>query len=192
MPTGNAVAAGGFPAVPLYDAFEAVARNAGTDWATFTNVVNATGDFLVYRDPNNQANSEKFVVEADGTLQKFKVNVVTKTAAYTVTSADSGTFFTTFGATNGVVFTLPAVEDGLFYRFMAATINAGASMAITAPANGTLVAFNTINATTLTVANGGRICGMAVDVWSNGTKWFANTIMAFDGGVTNGGLTALS
>ena len=49
----------------------------------------------------------------------YRRNVVAKTADYTVTAAESGTIFTTQGATAAVIFTLPATTscDGLEFIF---------------------------------------------------------------------------
>lgn len=51
------------------------------------------------------------------TAFKFTRKVTVKTADYTVTSADSGTSFSTDGATGAVKLTLPAAVVGLTYRF---------------------------------------------------------------------------
>lgn len=45
------------------------------------------------------------------------MNVVTKTANYTVTANDNGTFFSTAGAAGAVTFALPAATPGLHYFF---------------------------------------------------------------------------
>lgn len=52
-------------------------------------------------------------VDAKGQINHlaFKLNVVAKTASYSVLPSESGTLFTTTGATGAVTFTLPAIAD---------------------------------------------------------------------------------
>ena len=47
---------------------------------------------------------------------KEGVNIETKTSNYTVTTGDSGKTFVS--ATDGVVFTLPAIATGAVYKFV--------------------------------------------------------------------------
>lgn len=118
---------------------------------------------------NGQLNVKKNgVTAAIGGL----VPVVTKTAAYTCTLADSGTFFNTKGAAGTVVFTLPAVatSGGVHYRFIAA---ANQILTVTAPA-GTLVTYN--NAAATSVSTGTVNIGHGFELVCDGSFWYAHAL----------------
>ena len=72
-------------------------------------------------------------------FQAYKLPVVAKTASYTVTAAESGTLFTTTGATGAVEFTLPSKAAGLHFWFFN-TVDQ--NMTVTADAVDTIVTFN--------------------------------------------------
>lgn len=97
----------------------------------------------------------------------------TKTANYTCTAADSGTWFNTKGAGGTVVFTLPAVATsaGYHYRF---TAGANQIVTVTAPA-GTLVTYNSAAATS--VSTGTVNIGHGFEVVCDGSFWYANALM---------------
>jgi len=97
----------------------------------------------------------------------------TKTAAYTCTVADSGTWFNTKGAGGTVVFTLPAVATsaGVHYRFTAA---AAQILTVTAPA-GTLVTYN--NAAATSISTGTVNIGHGFELICDGAFWYANALM---------------
>ena len=67
-----------------------------------------------------------------------------KTAAYTVTHKESGTIFTTTGATTAIAFTLPAIGDGpwQFWFFAGADVE----ISVVAETADTLVTFNNLAA----------------------------------------------
>jgi len=112
-------------------------------------------------------------VDADHFIDKlaFKFHVVAKTASYTPKLRESGTFFTTEGASGAIVFTLPAVasSDGIVYWFYSAEIQ---NMTITAPAN-TMVAGSDATATNVVFSDATGKCGNCVMVVGNGTLWHA-------------------
>lgn len=99
--------------------------------------------------------------------------VATKTADYTCTAADSGTWFNTKGAAGTVIFTLPAVatSTGFHYRFTAA---AGQILTVTAP-SGKLVTYN--NAAATSVSTGTVNIGHGFEVVCDGAFWYANALM---------------
>ena len=101
----------------------------------------------------------------------FKFNVVAKIAAYTCKVKESGTFFTTEGATAAVTFTLPAVASSANVCYWFASME-DLAMTITAPA-ATLVCGNNIAATSVSYETGSNIIAGAFMVVCNGTKWFA-------------------
>jgi hypothetical protein len=93
-----------------------------------------------------------------------------KTANYTVVAAtDNNTHFTTTGAAGAVTFTLPAVSKGARFRF---TNTAGQNMTVAGPA-GTLVTFNNVAATSVTLSTAGQLIGGTIEIVANddGTKW---------------------
>ena len=101
----------------------------------------------------------------------FKFNVVAKVAAYTCLVKESGTFFTTEGATAAVTFTLPAVASSadVCYWFYSAEDFA---MTIAAPAN-TMVAGNDATATSIAFDQATQIIGTGAMVVCDGSLWYA-------------------
>ncbi len=95
----------------------------------------------------------------------FPVAVVAKSASYTVTEADSGTLFTTTGASAAVTFTLPAPKKGLQYRFFS---KANQNMVVAGPAN-SLVALNNLNATSITFSTANQLIGACVHIEADET-----------------------
>lgn len=96
--------------------------------------------------------------------------VTTKTADYTLTAADSGTWFNTKGAAGTVIFTLPAVatSTGFHYRFTAA---ANQILTVTAPA-GTMVTYN--NAAATSVSTGTVNIGHGFEAICDGSFWYVS------------------
>lgn len=99
----------------------------------------------------------------------FKVNVLAKTADYTVKASESGTFFTDYGAAGTVDFTLPAAADGLNYHFY--SVAAGALKVIGAAAD-LMVAFNDVDANDVSFATEAEIIGAAFYVVCDGDQWY--------------------
>lgn len=99
----------------------------------------------------------------------YKVKVVAKTAAYTVSINDSGTYFTTRGATAAVTFTLPSAATGqgcIFWFFSAVDF----AMTV-AGATGELIAKNDVAANSVAFSTASEIIGGAVKVVGDGTSW---------------------
>jgi len=101
----------------------------------------------------------------------FLFNVVAKTADYTCKVSESGTCFTTEGATVAVTFTLPAVasSDNVCYWFYSAE---DVAMTIAAPAN-TMVAGNDATATSIAFDQATQIVGAGAMVVCDGSLWYA-------------------
>lgn len=97
-----------------------------------------------------------------------------QTANYTVTEAESGSIFTNRGATAEVVFTLPAIAEGLFFYFTAV---AGQAIVVVTPTADTLIAFNDTAADQIAINTANEIIGMALFVHSDGTNWIANEMI---------------
>lgn len=70
--------------------------------------------------------------------------VTAQTSNYSVLAADTGTVFTTTGASGTVIFTLPAGVTGYYYRFY---IDATQTLEVLAPASNTIRLGGTISAT---------------------------------------------
>ena len=105
---------------------------------------------------------------------QFKVNTATKTADYTVLASESGTFFNNRGATAAITFTLPAFADGLNYLFYAA---ADLAITVTSGTADLMIVDDDVAADSLALSTGSEIMGGAIQVVSDGTKWFAMTYL---------------
>jgi len=114
-------------------------------------------------------------VDGDGMIDALamKRNVVAKTASYTVKASESGTLFTTLGATGAITFTLPAVADGLEFTFVNAVDQ---NMVIAGAANDLIVTFNNATADSISFATASEKIGGAARVTSDGTYWYAQIL----------------
>jgi hypothetical protein len=102
---------------------------------------------------------------------------VTKTADYTVVAADAFTEFNTLGALGAVNFTLPAIANGLVFRFRNM---ADQNMTVTSAEGSNVVALNNLTASSVAFSTGSGKIGGGVMVYSNpaGTKWIVQNISA--------------
>lgn len=109
-----------------------------------------------------------------GALRK----IVAKTADYTVLDADTGTLFTTTGATGAVNFTLPAAEKvGLHYEFFN-TVDQ--NMTVTAGTADTMVVFNDVAADSVSYSTSSEKIGGGFRVIADGTKWLVFPYLGAD------------
>ena len=101
----------------------------------------------------------------------YMVNVVAKTADYSVLASESGTYFTTTGATGGVNFTLPAVatSTGCVFWFAA---EADFEIMVTAPTS-TLVAGNDATAISVAWTTATQQIGGGFMAICDGALWYA-------------------
>lgn len=102
--------------------------------------------------------------------------VVAKTADYTCLQSDTGTFFTTVGATGDVEFTLPAVSglSGWHAWFMRAGSNH--EILVTAP-DETLIAFNDATADAIAFTTTAEQIGCGFYIVCDGTYYIACPIL---------------
>jgi len=104
----------------------------------------------------------------------FRLRTLAKTTAYTVTVEDSGTFFTTEGATAAVTFTLPAPTatdaDGAIYFFYNAE---DVNMVVTSGTADLMIAINDVAADSVAFQTTSLKAGGAFMVVGDGAKWFA-------------------
>lgn len=106
--------------------------------------------------------------------QNFQRKIVAKTASYQVTAEESGTLFTTRGATAAVTFTLPAVTNlvpGTYYDFYSVT-NVGMVIASSGSSDN-ITSMNDLSADSITCTTDSRAIGAAVSVIWDGTRWLA-------------------
>ena len=105
----------------------------------------------------------------------FIPNISVKIDDYTVTAAESGTIFTTTGATKAINFTLPAIADGPFeFRFLC---GADQSLTVTAATADTLVAFNDLTADSVALSTSSEKIGGGFQVVCDGTTLFAYALL---------------
>lgn len=100
---------------------------------------------------------------------------VAKTADYTVDDSDSGTLFTNTGALGAVIFTLPAIEAGLYFEFLAV---ADFGLTVASAEGDNMVTSNDASADSVGFVTGGDIIGGRVAIASNmaGTKWYVTKL----------------
>lgn len=129
----------------------------------------------------NQYPTSTVAVDSTGkvttTTFSYGSPILTKTAAYQVQASDSGTIFTTTGAGSTVAFTLPAVQSGLSFAFIAtAAVTmtvAGASGSI----KGGVASGGPLSGTTLTVLAGTAANQFTyVRFQSDGINWLVTDI----------------
>lgn len=102
--------------------------------------------------------------------------IIVKTADYTVKSEESGTIFTTTGATAAVNFTLPAISEGPFwFEFYN---GADQNMTVTAGAVDTVVTYNDLAADSIAFSTASEKIGGGVRIFSDGTTLFGIPIFA--------------
>ena len=106
-------------------------------------------------------------------------NVVAKATDYTCKESESGTVYTTEGATTDVEFTLPAVSglDGTVFWFINAE---DVEMLVTAP-DETLVAFNDATADGISYTTASNQVGGGFMIVCDGTFWHAGCFRGTEG-----------
>lgn len=100
--------------------------------------------------------------------------VTAKTGNYTITEGETGAIFTTEGAAGEVVFTLPAVAAGLEYTVYSAESQ---NLVLAAPTADTMIAFNDVAATQVSLVTANMLAGGGFRVWSDGAKWMVAPIV---------------
>lgn len=99
-----------------------------------------------------------------------------KTADYTVKVYESGTLFTTRGASGAVEFTLPATPSrGLHYGFYCA---ANQNLKVTAGTADTMVAVNDLTADSVAFDTASLKIGGMIEVFGDGTGWLTRMSLA--------------
>jgi hypothetical protein len=105
---------------------------------------------------------------------QWKKRYVTKVAAYTCLSTESGTFFNMTGATAAVTFTLPAISEGPWhFEFFASS---AVAMTVTAGTADTMMTFNDLTADSVAFSTASEIIGGRVLADCDGTSLFVNAI----------------
>jgi hypothetical protein len=109
-------------------------------------------------------------VDANGIVRNFiwSPRFATKTAAYTVTAAETGTYFNTTGATAAVVFTLPAISSGPWiFKFLNSV---DLDMTVTAATADTIITFNDIDIDSVAASTSGEKIGAVINAYCDGTS----------------------
>jgi glucosamine 6-phosphate synthetase-like amidotransferase/phosphosugar isomerase protein len=105
---------------------------------------------------------------------KQLLRIQVKTADYTVTEADSGSWFTTTGDANAINFTLPTnAKSGLHYYFIQSVDQ---DLTVTAGTADTLITFNDLAADSVAASTANEQIGAFIMVVANGTSFHAATI----------------
>ena len=112
---------------------------------------------------------------ATGGVVRPKFVVVAKTSAYTITSADFFSVFTTRGAGASVTFTLPAASSANRGNLVLFISVANHDMLV-AGATGGLVVFNDLTANSIGYQTGFEYIGGAFLAVSDGTSWVVHPI----------------
>ncbi len=100
---------------------------------------------------------------------------VTKTGAYSVLESDSGTIFTTIGASASVTFTLPTLIAGLHYWFICCEDE---DLVVASASANEMVLDNTVVGESVTFGTTTEQIGQAVYVVCDGSKWFCFMMLA--------------
>ena len=87
-----------------------------------------------------------------------------KTAAYTLTAADSGVTFTNRGASGSVTITLPAVSRDLHFKFV---VVAAQAFVVAADTADTLISYNDLDLDSVS----SNTIGAQMEVICDGTSW---------------------
>lgn len=102
------------------------------------------------------------------------LRVQTKTADYTVTLADSGTIFTTYGDTGAIIFTLPAVpKKGAFYLFFQSVDQ---DLTVNCAAADGMRTYNDLDADGVACSTTSHQIGALILVFGDGNMWNAACI----------------
>jgi hypothetical protein len=143
------------------------------------------------------SDDNQLYVNPAGTRRKVKSSAAaSKTAASTLTAADSGsTFFLNLAA--GFITTLPSPELGLEFEFIVGTTPTGGDGYVVVTASAANVLVGTIHSSTggnadseasggdtFTFANDGAIKGDRAVFISDGTSWYVTAFTDADAGAT--------
>lgn len=139
--------------------------------------------------------SKTFKYNGSGEIRTLKSNydrVITPTAAYALSAGESGSNVM-LNAAAGFAITLPAPQAGLKFRFTVAAAFATTSFTVVTSGSanviegGAIVAGDDVpaaNEDTITFVDSAETVGDFVEVWSDGTSWFA-----FGRGTASGAIT---
>jgi hypothetical protein len=102
--------------------------------------------------------------------------ITAKTAAYTCKKQDTGTVFTTVGATAAITFTLPPISDGPFHFIFICGEDYG--MTVAAHTADTMLTMNDKAADSIAFNTTAERIGGMVEVWCDGTTLIGLARMA--------------
>lgn len=112
-------------------------------------------------------------LNAQGQIENIsaRMNIINKTAAYTVKDYESGSVFTITGATGGVTFTLPTIASalkGVYYYFVT---TAAQTITVASDPTDKMVVDNNATADSLASSTAGHIIGASLLVVCDGSVW---------------------
>jgi len=115
-------------------------------------------------------------LDANGaiSLMAWTPRIVAKTAAYTVLPSDSGTIFTTVGATQAINFTLPAISTGPWAFYFIA--GSDQNLTVTSETADTMITFNDLQADSIALSTSGEKIGGGFMAFCDGTSVFCAQI----------------
>jgi len=143
-----------------------------------------------------QTVSGALAVSGASTLSTVLFKDLTEVVAATnvITAAESGSVFILDAATE-FVSTLPAVAAGLHFTFIVGAAPVGASYTVVTNASANIIVGKSFPASgaagdtgatddTITFVDGAAVAGDMVEVWSDGTSWFAYGFPSVATGIT--------
>ena len=120
------------------------------------------------------------MLDGNGVLQSLisTPRFVSKTAAYTITAKESGTWFNDVGATAAVTFTLPKISDGPWFFVFLVSTDTGITVA--AETADTMIAFNDVAADSVGLVTTAEAIGGIIIAASDGTSCWGITPIVSD------------
>lgn len=121
----------------------------------------------------NQGHGRYVEVDANGMIANiaYYPKIRVKTASYSVLAVESGSYYTTTGATAAVVFTLPVLVSGTSWIFEFFN-GADQSMTVTAGTADTAVTYNDLAADSVAFSTSSEKIGGHIIAFTDGTTLF--------------------
>jgi hypothetical protein len=139
-------------------------------------IVVSNGEALLIE---NASGTNIFVVDSSAnSVKSYGPPITAKTSSYTVLATDSGTFFTTEGASGAVTFTLPAVGTTHFHAWFFCAEDQ--TMTVASAAGDDMVLFNDVAADSLAFSTSSEKAGGGCYCISDGTKWMVLVNLAIE------------
>ena len=143
-----------------------------SSWVQVTNSVDElrVGGGTDYIDIDTSGALTQYGASEISLSRTRRPSVTAKATSYAVTAAETGSVFTTTGATGAVTFTLPLLSLGLEYWFMN-TVDQNMTVQPNAGELDTMVVFNDAGADSIAFSTAGEKIGGSIRVICDGTYW---------------------